>query len=74
MSENLQNVKAGLTAEAPSRGKEKLQLLKVRLFPPETQPHRVAEALEALRRAKKKSRLDDDTLKYIALHADLEGL
>ncbi len=61
-----------MVAEAMT-GAEKLQQLKARLFPPETRAHRVARALEGLRNAVKPSKLDPDTLKYLAQSADLEG-
>ena len=55
-------------------GKEKLEQLKARFFPPETQVQRVARAMEGLRIAVKPSKLDPATLKYIAQSADLEGV
>ena len=64
----------GLTSEEQVAGKEKLERLKLRLFPPETKQARMARALEALQKAKWKSDLDIETLKDIAQNADLEGL
>jgi hypothetical protein len=54
-------------------GHEELELLKARLFPPETSEERTKRALEALRQAIKPCTLDADSLRYIAQHADLEG-
>lgn len=55
------------------RGNEKLQRLKAKLFPPETEAERVTRALAALQQAIKPSHLDAATLKVIAQHEDLEG-
>jgi len=64
-------------AESPEqeacKGQESLELLKARLFPPETSAERSALALEALRQAIKPSTLDAAALRYVAQHADLEG-
>ncbi len=63
----------GRHADDTLTGREKLERLKARLFPPETKLERVAHAVEALKKAIKPSNLDIETLKYIAQHSDLEG-
>ena len=60
--------------ETEAHGNEKLERLKAQVFPPETKSVRVDRALEALRKAKRKSGLDISTLKDIAQNADLESL
>ena len=61
------------STDEPRTGKEKLEELKAKLFPPETKLQRVARALEALQQAKRVSTLDVATLRYLAQHTDLEG-
>jgi len=57
---------------ASSSGAEKLAELKSEFFRAENKPQRVARALDALRRAKRASKLDPPALKFIAQHADLQ--
>ncbi len=63
----------GPIVEEAMTGRERLQQLKARLFPPQTQAQRVARALEGLRNAVKPSRLDPAVVRYIAQSDDLEG-
>ena len=73
LSEN-RNVQSSAAGETSLTGTEKLQLLKSRLFPPQTKDQRVALALESLKKATKQSSLDSETLRFIVQHPDLEGL
>jgi hypothetical protein len=64
---------SSVTTEEPVSGAAKLERLKARLFPSESEPTRVARALEAIQKAVRKSSLSSEALKEIALHVDLEG-
>ena len=62
-----------VTTDEPVSGTVKLDRLKARLFPPESEPIRVARALEAIQKAVRRSSLSSEALKEIAQHVDLEG-
>ena len=64
---------ASVPTKKPVRGAVKLERLKSRLFPAESEPARVARALEAIQKAVRKSSLSPEDLKEIAQHVDLEG-
>jgi len=68
------NTDSGAKTQDQATRRAKLAQIKAELFRPETKQQRIAYALEALQKAKKISNLDSATLKYIAQHADLEGV